>query len=178
MDSEQQIRAAAAQAAASMVPRGAPISDYVSVCDVVAAFIENGWEAAHAAYLRYDKNVAPPEGAPPQPTGPQPAMLTEPLTSPAIASQRTEPTSEAIPAEVNKPVPPKQQAARKIVDETIKARARKIANVASVAKARAHLEDLKVEADDAGLLEVLITTPGDRSKAMTLKAYLESLTKS
>lgn len=184
MDPDQQIRAVAVQAAASLVQRGVSPLDFLVACDVAASYIANGRDAAIATFLQDAPDV--PQVA--QSIEPQPANLVEPaqvhhrpaaLPTPIPAqSVRSEPVDktegEEIPLEANAPVSPSQESARRMVEKTRRARAANIAAQASVAKVRAHLANLVTEAEDSLLDDVMVTPPG-RNEPIALGAYLSSL---
>lgn len=174
MDTEQEIRAIAAQAAANLVPRGASLLDYLVACDVATAYVANGRDAAIATYF---ENV-PNDPQNPNLKGPRPVALVETVptvSAPSVRSESfNEPQDHGIPTAVGGPVPPKQKNALTLVEKTRKERATNIAKQASVAKARAHLMNLVTEAEDANLTEVMVMPP-KHHEPIALGTYLASL---
>lgn len=190
MEPEQHIRAVAAQAAASLVERGVPPLDFLVACDVVASYVRDGRDAAIATYLQsgpaetegsqgntlQDVNLLESAPAPSTPmaasTNPAAPLLT---SVPAARSKPVEETqADVLPAAVSAPVPPKQRAALAIVEKTRRDRAQKIANEATLAKAKAHKDRLLGDMQDANLEDVSVMLEG-WSEPKTLGSYLASL---
>lgn len=167
MNPDQQIRAAAAQAAATLMAPVQPLpADYVAVAEVVEAFIRDGKQAAFALCFTEQPQELPaaaPEQAAPEPP-PAPAAEPEPEDQQSDA--------EVIPLAARGKTSAKQETASKIVRDTKRKRVDSIVAEASMAKVKAHKERLINDADDAGLSDYAIVIEG---KPTTLGAYLESL---
>lgn len=174
MNPDQQIRAAAAQAAATLMAPIQPLpADYVAVAEVVEAFIRDGKEAAFALCPPAEE-TAPVQQSP----APQPEVTSEaPAPRPEPEDVRPEPEpagqdAEVIPLAARGSVAPKQEGARRIVEDTRRKRAEKIFAEAKMAKVKAHKERLLDEASEAGLSDYPLPIDG---KTITLGAYLASL---
>jgi hypothetical protein len=172
---DQEIRAAAAQAAATLMAPMHPLpADYVAVAEVVEAFIRDGKEAAFALTVPLTEELPPAAPEPPEPVRQvavedmRPAQEVAPLEEPA---DEPEPEAQVIQM-VGRSVSPKQQEARQIIERKKKDRVEAIVAEASVAKVKAHKERLLNEAEDAGLAGYPVVIKGS---AMTLGTYLGSL---
>lgn len=171
---DQEIRAAAAQAAATlMAPMQPSPADYVAVAEVVEAFIRDGKEAAFAL------TVPVAEDAPPPMPEPEPVrqVVVEGIRPVQDPPPPEEPVAEPEPEGrvlqmVSRPVSPKQQEARQLIERKKKDRVDAIVAEASVAKVKAHKERLLNDAEDAGLSNYPVVINGS---AMTLGSYLGSL---
>lgn len=180
---DQEIRAAAAQAAAVLMAPSAPSpADYVAVAEVVEAYIREGKIAAFALCAIPEEQqvevpaqqapaiqaVASPAPAPVQhvPPAPEPEVATEPEVTEVSKG------ADVISLPTRDAPSPKQNAARSIVERRRKERVDSIMAEASVAKVRAHKERLLGDAEDAGLSDFPVTVKGQN---MTLGAYLASL---
>lgn len=171
---DQQIRAAAAQAAATlMAPMQPSPADYVAVAEVVEAFIRDGKAAAFAL------TVPVAEDAPHPMPEPEPVrqVVVEDIRPVQDAPPLEEPVAEPEPEGrvlqmVGRPVSPKQQEARQLIERKKKDRVDAIVAEASVAKVKAHKERLLNDAEDAGLSNYPVVINGS---AMTLGSYLGSL---
>lgn len=171
MNADQEIRAAAAQAAATlMAPVQPPPQDYIAVANVIAVYIENGMDPALS--LCGVTAEAPVET-------PAPAPVIESIHRPdpvpdVIEVAEAEQESEEKGADVISigQAPAKQQAARLIIEKTRKQRVDSIMGQASVAKAKAHKLRLIEEAESAELNEYTVVVKGQPT---TLGAYLASL---
>lgn len=182
---DQEIRAAAAQAAAVLMAPSAPSpADYVAVAEVVEAYIREGKNAAFALCAIPEEQpveiparqatvvqaVASPVPAPVQYAPPVPAPEPEVTAKPEIAEVRKD--ADVISLPTRDAPSPKQNAARSIVERRRKERVDSIMAEASVAKVKAHKERLLGDAEDAGLSDFPVTVKGQN---MTLGAYLASL---
>ena len=170
MNHEQQIRAAAAQAAATLMAPVQPLpADYVAVAEVVEAFIRDGKEAAFALCFAGQEQV-PPAAAPEQVV----PVAMEPPPAPVIEQEPEDQQADAevIPLAARGKTSAKQEVASKIVRDTKRKRVESIVAEAGMAKVKAHKERLINDADDAGLSDYAIIIEG---KPTTLGAYLESL---
>ena len=171
MNPDQQIRAAAAQAAATLMAPVQPLpADYVAVAEVVEAFIRDGKQAAFAICFTEQPQelpaAAPEQAAPVAAPEPPPAPAAEP------EPENRQPDAEVIPLAARGKTSVKQETASKIVRDTKRKRVDSIVAEASMAKVKAHKERLINDADDAGLSDYAIVIEG---KPTTLGAYLESL---
>jgi hypothetical protein len=163
VNADQEVRASAAQAAARLMAPIQPSSqDFIFVADLIAQYISSGRDAALAQCA-------------PQPLPAEP----EPVTVHAAEVPVTEKVATSGEAEVfqfadgNK-VSPKQETARRILENTRRTRVASILKQATVAKAQAHRQKLVDEAEEAGLNDYAITHPTS-GEAMTLGAYLATL---
>lgn len=167
---DQEIRAAAAQAAATLMAPMQPMpADFVAVAEVVEAFIRDGKEAAFALTVPVDV----PEHAPVRQIpveGIRPVQDAAPLEEPAPAPQ-PEPEARVIQM-VGRAATPKQQEARSIIERKKKERVDSIVAEASVAKVKAHKQRLLDDAEGAGLSDYPVVIKGS---TMTLGTYLGSL---
>lgn len=170
---DQEIRAAAAQAAATlMAPMQPSPADYVAVAEVVEAFIRDGKAAAFALTVPFsDELPAPDPAVPPVATEQPHAVQEEQIVEEAPPEPEPERQADVIQM-AGRAVSPKQQEARQIIERKKKDRVDSIVAQASMAKVRAHKQRLYDEAEDAGLSEypVLIN-----NSPMTLGSYLGSL---
>lgn len=176
---DQEIRAAAAQAAATLMAPMQPMpADFVAVAEVVEAFIRDGKEAAFALTVPVDvpEQTPAPEPEPPAPVrqipveGIRPVQDAAPLEEPAPAPQ-PEPEARVIQM-VGRAATPKQQEARSIIERKKKERVDSIVAEASVAKVKAHKQRLLDDAEGAGLSDYPVVIKGS---TMTLGTYLGSL---
>jgi len=181
---EQQIRAAAAQATATLMSTvPPPPADFIAMTEVVEAYIRGGKDAAFALCPGFGAAVEPtadPDPAPPsEPEAPAPAVtpaVIEPPAEPA-AEQVTEDAApereaEVIPLVARGAVPQKQEHARRFIEKQRKERVDSLINRAKVAKAMIHKRRLMDEAEENQLLDYSIAIDGD---VTTLGAYLSSL---
>lgn len=176
---DQEIRAAAAQAAATlMAPMQPSPADYVAVAEVVEAFIRDGKEAAFALTVPLPEDVPVAE---PQPEPEPPAQMRH------VAVEDIRPTQDVAPPQgpvvepkpeaqviqmVGRAASPKQQEARQLIERKKKDRVDAIVAEASVAKVKAHKERLLSDAEDAGLSNYPVVINGSTT---TLGSYLGSL---
>lgn len=156
-----------------MAPMQPSPADYVAVAEVVEAFIRDGKEAAFAL------TVPVAEDAPPPMPEPEPVrqVVVEGIRPVQDAPPPEESVAEPEPEGrvlqmVGRPVSPKQQEARQLIERKKKDRVDAIVAEASVAKVKAHKERLLNDAEDAGLSNYPVVISGS---AMTLGSYLGSL---
>lgn len=175
---DQEIRAAAAQAAATlMAPMQPSPADYVAVAEVVEAFIRDGKEAAFALTVPVAEDAPPPMPEPVPDPEPVRQVVVEDIRPVQDAPPPEGPVAEPEPEGrvlqmVGRPVSPKQQEARQLIERKKKDRVDAIVAEASVAKVKAHKERLLNDAEDAGLSNYPVVINGS---AMTLGSYLGSL---
>lgn len=182
---DQEIRAAAAQAAATLM---APVQpqpvDFVAVAEVVEAYIRNGKDAAFALC------PAPVEAAPPAEPAyasvstisqPAPAAVQQIPRAPVAAvpdadelviEETEEPGARVIPLAAHGAVSQKQAEARRIIERTKKERVDAIVAEAALAKAKGHKQRLADQVEDNGLADYPVLIEGE---TMTLGAYIGSL---
>lgn len=185
---DQQVRATAIQAAASFC---APLSDAASgipdvtdvlfVADVFAAYIEKGWEEAlrvrctsgtedaHLQVVGESQSIAASSTPAPVTPGPE-APLAPPAQPEPEAVERRH--ADVIPLEARGVVRPEQSAARKKVDKVRREGAERVVKQARVAKTPEHLHRITTDAEDAGLLGVMLMVDGE---LRTVKSYLDEL---
>lgn len=186
MNEDQAIRAAAVQAAATlMAPVQPQPADFVAVAEVVEAYIREGKGAAFALCPAPESVVTQPEPEPvyaPVSTMPRPApeVFRPPVAAVPdqvdLVIEETEETegadAEVIPLAARSSVSPKQEEARRIIERAKKERVDAIVAEASLAKAKGHKQRLADQAEDNGLADYPVVIKG---QAMTLGAYLGSL---
>lgn len=177
MNPDQQIRAAAVQTVATLMAGSDPATppaDLIAAAVVVAAFIEHGRDAAFTLCLPVE---------PEAPAAPVPAPTPPPMAAPAApkASGRPmenvelpgepEPQREAtvIPLAARGETNPKQAQARRRIEEIRFTGAMSLYNEFQSAKALAHKNKLRDKAEEAGLLDFVLTIG---SETKTLGAYL------
>jgi hypothetical protein len=182
---DQQIRAAAVQTVATLMAGSDPATppaDVIAAAVVVTAFIEHGADAALAlcfpAAPETPTALVTPVPAPtslsvaapvaPKPSGHSP--LGRPMENVELPDE-PEPQQEAtvIPLAARGETNPKQAQARRRIEEVRFTGAMSIYNEFQSAKALAHKNKLRDKAEDAGLLDFVLTI-GDETK--TLGAYL------
>lgn len=176
---DQEIRAAAAQAAATLMAPMQPMpADFVAVAEVVEAFIRDGKEAAFALTVPVDAPAQPPapEPEPPAQASQAPVEDVRPIQDVAPPEDSTpapqpEPEAQVIQM-VGRVASPKQQEARSIIERKKKERVDSIVAEASVAKVKAHKQRLLDDAEGAGLSDYPVVIKGS---TMTLGTYLGSL---
>lgn len=184
MDAQQQIRATAAQVAATlMASAGPPPGDFVMAADVVAAFIEHGLDAA-LVRAGVTGDPAPAPVIVPTAESPEPMALlvtghrefTEPVFQDAVPvqqepgpQQEPERNADVIPLAARGEVNLKQQKARSAIDKIKHERAMKIYRQFEMAKAEGHRQKLRDEAEEAELTDFPIVVNGE---AKTLGTYL------
>lgn len=170
---DQEIRAAAAQAAATlMAPMQPSPADYVAVAEVVEAFIRNGKEAAFALTVPLPEDVPAAEPQPePEPPAQVRHVVVEDIRPPQEPIAEPKPEAQVIQM-VGRAASPKQQEARQLIERKKKDRVDAIVAEASVAKVKAHKERLLSDAEDAGLSNYPVVINGS---TMTLGSYLGSL---
>jgi len=174
---DQEIRAAAAQAAATLMAPMQPMpADFVAVAEVVEAFIRDGKEAAFALTVPVDApaQLPAPDPEPPAQVGQVPVEDAPPVqdaTPPEEPSPAPEPEAQVIQM-VGRVASPKQQEARSIIERKKKERVDSIVAEASVAKVKAHKQRLLDDAEGAGLADYPVIIKGS---TMTLGTYLGSL---
>lgn len=170
MDQIQTIRAAAAQAAATLMAPMQPLpADFVVVAEVIEAYIRDGREAAFA--------LCPPEaGQQPEIAQSEPApapVIQDAIPAPAPAAEpEPERTADVIPLEARGKVSPKQEGARRIIEKHRKERVDSLLAQATVAKVKAHKQRLYDEAEESDLLDYSLVM---NNEPTTLGAYLGSL---
>lgn len=172
---DQEIRAAAAQAAATlMAPMQPNPADYVAVAEVVEAFIRDGKGAAFALTIPESAPASEPQPpAPAHPVAVEDVRPTEDVTLPEEPVYVPEPEPEAqVIQMMGRTASPKQQEARSIIERKKKERVDSIVAEASVAKVKAHKQRLFDDAEEAGLSSYPVVINGS---TMTLGAYLDSL---
>jgi hypothetical protein len=166
VNSDQAIRVAAAQAAATLMAPVQPLpADFVATAEVIEAYIRDGRNAAFALC---------PGGAPPVPD-PQPAPVIEPAPRAVpdpVAAEEPQQDAEVIPLAARAPVSQKQEGARRIIEKQRKTRVDSIMGQATVAKAKIHKQRLMDEAEENGLSEYMVVV---NDKPITLGDYLGSL---
>lgn len=181
MNPDQSVRAAAAQAAATLMAPIQPIpADFIATAEVIEMYIAHGKDAAFALCFPPEPVAEQPEKTPaveqeaPAIERPEPAAIQDVPLPPLEQPVEPEPVREAqVIALPQQPrMPAKQEGALRMIEKTKKARVDSLMNVASVAKVKAHKERLIVEAEDAGLSEYPVTVKGLNT---TLGAYLGSL---
>ncbi len=177
MNPDQSVRAAAAQAAATLMAPVQPIpADFIATAEVIEMYIAHGKDAAFALCFPPEPVTEQPQQqeAPAVVEHQEPAAVEDiplpPLEQPAEPEPAHEAQVIALPQQSR--MPAKQEGALRMIEKTKKTRVDSLMNVASVAKVRAHKERLIVEAEDAGLSEYPVTVKGSNT---TLGAYLSSL---
>lgn len=171
MDHVQQVRAAAAQAAATLMSSSPPQpADFVMAAEVIAAYIENGRDAALALCSgdAPQEAVASVEPVSEPPIPPVRAVKDVPLP-PEEPAPEPEKEADVIPLAARGTTPPRREYARRYVDRIRHDRAKKIFDQFSVAKADGHRQRLRDEAESAELLDFVLVINGE---AKTLGAYL------
>lgn len=182
MRPEQEVRAAAIQAAAAFC---APIGgvadrqipspeDVLFVADVFAAYIESGWEAALRVVSTSEEqsaaesagNVGPHRRTPEQTAAspkphPQPVTPESSLPTPVQARQGG---ADVIPIEARGGVSGKQAKAAGVVRRIKRTRAEGILREFGAAKAEGHRNRLRKEAEESGLLDHPVTVGGREVK--------------
>lgn len=173
MNTEQEIRAAAASATARLMCTAPPApGDFIAMSGVIEAYIRDGQQAAFALCgLSQEVQRAPRvEESEPQ-AGPvaSPPSQPEPQPEPAPAA---EPEAEVIPLAARGAVSSKQEGARRIIEKQRKARVDALVAQATVAKAKAHKQRILDEAEENRLTDYPIVINGE---PITLGAYLASV---
>jgi hypothetical protein len=174
MNADQEIRAAAAQAAATlMAPVQPPPQDYIAVANVIAVYIENGMDPALSLCgVTAEAPVETPAPAPVIESIHRPDPVPDVIEVAEAEQESEEKGAEVISISSIGQAPAKQQAARLIIEKTRKQRVDSIMGQASVAKAKAHKLRLIEEAESAELNEYTVVVKGQPT---TLGAYLASL---
>lgn len=167
----QEIRAAAAQATASLMctvlPRPA---DFVAMAEVIEAYIRDGKEAAFALCPAEPGQEPMMQPGPVQESDIQdavPLSIAPPADEPA-----PEPEDNVIPLAARGTVSPKQEGARRIIEKHRKERVDHLIAQASVAKVKAHKQRLYDEAEENDLLDYNLVI---NNEPTTVGAYLGSL---
>lgn len=174
----EQIRAAAAQAAATLMAPMQPVpADFVAVAEVIEAYIGHGKQAAFALCLPPEEAPVPqvlPAAAQAGPATPQPEPEAARLEPAPVVATVEDPRQRAdvIPMTPRDGVSKKQAEARSKVEKVRKERVESIRKEASVAKVRAHKQRLLDAAEESELTEYPVLVDGE---TMTLGAYLGSL---
>jgi hypothetical protein len=171
----EQIRAAAAQAAAAlMAPMQPHPADFLATAEVIETYIANGRNVAFALCMQQEPFQPQPEPAMepvPEPAVdviPGPAAVPESAMAPTLVTRE----AEIIPL-VDKGAPSlKQETARRAIEKTRKVRVDSLMRQASVAKSRGHKQRLADQAEEAALTEYPVFV---NNETMTLGAYLGSL---
>lgn len=195
MTPEQEIRAVAVQAAAAFC---APISNVhernipnvenvLFVADVFYGYVQGGWEEALRIHATSDKTSDEPstksvelrerrpvQDAPlPESVQPEQSRPSAKSAPPAEAPQEKVPSdADVIPIQARGVVTKEQVGARRYFDKMKRERAEHILKRARVAKAQEHKERLREDAEESGLLGVLVEVDGTE---MELGQYLASL---
>lgn len=169
MNSDQAIRAAAAQAAATLMAPVQPLpADFVATAEVIEAYIRDGRNAAFALCPGEAPPVPDPQPAPViEPAPPAPRAVPDP-----VAAEEPQQDAEVIPLAARAPVSQKQEGARRIIEKQRKTRVDSILGQATVAKAKIHKQRLMDEAEENGLSEYMVVV---NDKPITLGDYLGSL---
>jgi hypothetical protein len=173
VNTEQEIRAAAASATARLMCTAPPApGDFIAMSGVIEAYIRDGQQAAFALCgLSQEVQQAPRvEESEPQ-AGPvaSPPPRPEPQPEPAPV---VEPEAEVIPLAARGQVSSKQEGARRIIEKQRKARVDALVAQATVAKAKAHKQRILDEAEENRLTDYPIVINGE---PITLGAYLASV---
>lgn len=173
MNTEQEIRAAAASATARLMCTAPPApGDFIAMSGVIEAYIRDGQQAAFALCgLSQEVQQAPRVEEPEPQAGPvaSPPPRPEPQPEPAPAA---EPEAEVIPLAARGQVSSKQEGARRIIEKQRKARVDALVAQATVAKAKAHKQRILDEAEENRLTDYPIVINGE---PITLGAYLASV---
>jgi hypothetical protein len=173
VNTEQEIRAAAASATARLMCTAPPApGDFIAMSGVIEAYIRDGQQAAFALCgLSQETQQAPRMEEPEPQVGPavSPQPQPEPQSEPAPAA---EPEAEVIPLAARGAVSPKQEGARRIIEKQRKARVDALVAQATVAKAKAHKQRILDEAEENRLTDYPIVINGE---PITLGAYLASV---
>ncbi len=155
MYSEQELRGAAAQAAATLMAPAQPSpADFIGIAEVIAAFIRDGSGAA----LALCGAVAP---------APQTALEPVPQVIPIISA-----LPGILSIDVTDEVPAKQENARRIIEQTRRKRVDALMAQAGVAKVKGHLRKLLDEAEETSLDGYPVVVDGETT---TLGSYLTKL---
>lgn len=170
MNEDQQIRAAAAQAAATLMAPVQPApADYVAVAGVIEGYIRGGSEVALTL-------CSPPEAETASPPQPAPVVETpeesKPVPAPTLTMVPELEGAGMLPPEAQAPVSEKQVEARRFVEKRKKDRVASIMAEASVAKALPHKQRLCDAAEDGQLADYPVVVDG---KPISLGDYLASL---
>lgn len=158
-----------------MAPMQPSPADYVAVAEVVEAFIRDGKAAAFALTVPVAEDAPHPMPEPePEPVRQVVVEDIRPVQDAPLPEESVaEPEPEGrVLQMVSRPVSPKQQEARQLIERKKKDRVDAIVAEASVAKVKAHKERLLNDAEDAGLSNYPVVINGS---AMTLGSYLGSL---
>lgn len=173
MNTEQEIRAAAASATARLMCTAPPApGDFIAMSGVIEAYIRDGQQAAFALCgLSQEVQQASRVEEPEPQAGPvaSPPSRPEPQPEPAPAA---EPEAEVIPLAARGQVSSKQEGARRIIEKQRKARVDALVAQATVAKAKAHKQRILDEAEENRLTDYPIVINGE---PITLGAYLTSV---
>lgn len=193
MTPEQEIRAAAVQAAASFcAPIGSAgqsipdMEDVLFVADVFKGYVENGWEAALQIYATSAKQQVSQSGQDvelreqhpvqdvqlPQAEAPTQQPLTPSAPATDVVPEIEPPSADVIPIEARGVVTKKQVKSRTYLDKIKAKRAEGIAKMAKVAKTEEHKERLREDAQESGLLDFPVRING---QDIELGRYLASL---
>lgn len=170
-----EIRAAAAQAAGQYMGAmgGGAFEDFLFSADMVEAYIRHG---SDAALKHYQDTVAAQKAAgvvteeelrEPSTGGKRAEVVDAPVASPPAEVKPAE-----VPAAVQRATPPKQDAARRIIEKGVHDRAMGLVRQAKVAKVAAHKKKLIEDADNSGLSDHVVTID---DKPIRLGDYLRSL---
>lgn len=172
------IRAAAAQAAATLMAPSQPLpANYVGVAQVVEAYIRYGKDAAFALCPSdvEDEAASHPERvmeSVPEMVASAENTRPAPPVELVTDSEPIAPDADVIPLVARGQVSGKQEDARRIVEKHKRERVDSIVAQASVAKAKAHRQRLIDQAEESQLSGYPIIIEG---KSITLGAYLASL---
>jgi hypothetical protein len=173
VNTEQEIRAAAASATARLMCTAPPApGDFIAMSGVIEAYIRDGQQAAFALCgLSQEVQQAPRVEEPEPQADPvaSPPSRPEPQPEPAPAA---EPEAEVIPLAARGQVSSKQEGARRIIEKQRKARVDALVAQATVAKAKAHKQRILDEAEENRLTDYPIVINGE---PITLGAYLASV---
>lgn len=170
-----QIRMAAAQAAGQYMGAmgGGAFEDFLFSADMVEVYIRCG---SDVALKHYQDTVAAQKAAgvtteeelrEPSTGGKRAEVVDAPVASPPVEVKPAE-----VPAAVQRKTPPKQDAARRIIEKGVHDRAMHIVRQAKVAKVAAHKKKLIEDADNSGLADHVVTID---DKPVRLGDYLRSL---
>jgi hypothetical protein len=173
---DQQVRAAAAQATASLmctVPP--PPADFIAMAEVVEAYIRDGKAAAFALCPgTQEAPLAPPAVAATPLVQPEPVAPASADAPPEGVQEEQVPERDAdvIPLAARGTVSAKQEGARRIIEKHRKERVDSLISQASVAKAKAHKQRILDDAEENDLMDYMIVVKGEPT---TVRAYLGSL---
>lgn len=173
MNTEQEIRAAAASATARLMCTAPPApGDFIAMSGVIEAYIRDGQQAAFALCGLSQEVQQAPRVEEPEPqagsvASPPPRPEPQPEPAPAV-----EPEAEVIPLAARGQVSSKQEGARRIIEKQRKARVDALVAQATVAKAKAHKQRILDEAEENRLTDYPIVINGE---PITLGAYLASV---